>query len=1200
MVVAAIAVNIIPGVGQVLSAAMITAITTAGITAGLGLAANALGLGAKAPKISDAQAGRLYANVDVTTPRKIVLGRTAFPLDVRYEEWEAQGDQPQAKLHRIYFHAAHKVNSYSQLWVEDKLAWSVTGGITPDFYDHDGSNQADYLSVLTRTEGSAANVITIGDGSKWGSTRRCTGLAYSRVIYRTLSSDPEDHPMDSPFSSGVAQRQTMIGEGALVYDPRQDSTRGGSGTMRADNQATWAFTGTGGEIGRNPVLQILWYLLGWRINGKLSVGRGIPPSRIDMASFAIAANICDETVTSSVNGSEPRYRSDGVFSENDDPNMVLDTLKAACNAEITDNGGLIAIQLRTNDLASVAAQLTERDVLGPFIWKQTSDVEQTFNVVRGRYTDPSSLSLYQLKDYPEVAVDSPDGIDRVEPFELPTVESVSQAQRLAKQRLSRNLYRGTFAADFNARAWAATQGKVVELSFSPLGWNQKKFRVLEMGIRRDGVVPLVLQEESANVYLWDNSDVAPVPAFVPTRYDPRYAPQRRLLDTIQPGATRNVWRGEWQAGVLYFVGDLVIISSYVYECITQHVSVGGQPPPNVNWQLWFATSATDAVIANITNPGVTVPATWDGIVAPADYASAQGEWQVFAGTTDVTSLFLPVVVPVDGNPDTLDYTISAGGYAVTGSFDPEDDIAELTMQVNGTGSFAGVQFERTFRLTKVRAAFPVDHDPPPQPTGLVVSSHIVTDTQGIQHTILEANWNASPASDLAYYRLNVRQQGGNFVEYVIGGTYWSTEALPNTTYEATLRAVDTSDNVSITYPTAPAVISHTTGKDTTAPAAPSGLVAGATYQQVFLNWTNPAAADLAAVQVYENTTNASGTATMIATVAAASGQPGTYSRALATGNTRYYWLKAVDTSGNASAFTNVAGPVTTAAIDAGTQILPGSITSPLITVNSLNGDRIQAGTITANKLFVSGNSTADALPTGITIGVGGTSIGTVDTRASDPLARANAQTTKLAPGLVLITGTTSLADWRNGTDQTKIEGGAIAANTITANKLTIGQRGLDIVGLEFEHNKPSLNNVSWTSGVINYVDDAGAVASATIAAGSAAYSAGILYVYWVKGATALSTTTNLATANTADNVILATYRGTTDLVADYGRTVIDGSKIKTGSVTATQMKAGYLEATWATITVLRTATSGARLEIDTTQVRVYDSTNVLRTRMGVW
>ena len=62
---------------------------------------------------------------------------------------------------------------------------------------------------------------------------------------------------------------------------------------------------------------------------------------------------------------------------------------------------------------------------------------------------------------------------------------------------------------------------------------------------------------------------------------------------------------------------------------------------------------------------------------------------------------------------------------------------------------------------------------------------------------------------------------------------------------------------------------------------------------------------------------------------------------------------------------------------------------------------------------------------------------------------------------------------------------------------------------------------------------------------------------WVGGAlvfgACLSATTAQATAFGANNVVLATYQGGTLLDADYGRTVIDGSDIKTGTVTASQL-----------------------------------------------
>ncbi|KAK0348973.1 hypothetical protein LTR94_035028, partial [Friedmanniomyces endolithicus] len=41
-----------------------------------------------------------------------------------------------------------------------------------------------------------------------------------------------------------------------------------------------------------------------------------------------------------------------------------------------------------------------------------------------------------------------------------------------------------------------------------------------MAIQVDGKVPMMLREEAPQIYAWDGSDVAPVLAAAPTRYDP--------------------------------------------------------------------------------------------------------------------------------------------------------------------------------------------------------------------------------------------------------------------------------------------------------------------------------------------------------------------------------------------------------------------------------------------------------------------------------------------------------------------------------------------------------------------------------------------------------------------------------------------------------------------------------------------------------
>lgn len=501
-VVASVA-SFIPGVGQVVAA----------VAGAVALGASLLTGKPKSPEASPSDRDRLVANIDTRAARKIVYGRTAMATDIRDQEFTGTD---QEFLHRFIVVAAHKVGSIEQIYFDDKLAWTSAGGVQGEF--------SGYLTVATRLEGSAANAINIS--SRMGNTRRYTGLAYVHLRFRLTGTDKNS---DSPFSQAVPTRLTIIGDAMPIYDPRKDPTFGGVGSHRADDQSTWDW---GVNTYRNPPLQLLNFLIGWRINGKISVGKGIPIERINVASFIAAANLCDEAVSLAAGGTEPRYRTDGIFSEADAMDLVLDQFKSSMNAILDDVDGQIRLQVLYNDLSVPRAAFTEDDVLGAVNWSPQIKLSDQFNIIRGTYTDASVNSLYQSVSYPEVEIASEDGIDRVETINYPLVQSASQAQRLANQRLQRMQFGGVMAAAFQATAWKVQKGDVIEQSFPSLGFDDKLFRVVDTDVQMNGVVNMTLREEDAALYAWDEDEAPAVVPAPPDTYN--FALNPLFLDIQQP------------------------------------------------------------------------------------------------------------------------------------------------------------------------------------------------------------------------------------------------------------------------------------------------------------------------------------------------------------------------------------------------------------------------------------------------------------------------------------------------------------------------------------------------------------------------------------------------------------------------------------------------------------------------------------------
>ncbi len=421
--------------------------------------------------------------------RKIIFGKTAAPLDVRF--WQVWGTGG-TKFDEVLALASHRVNGVKELCFENVLA-----------IDAGGTVQAPYIGVVTRatvlgTVGQAA--LAVGDGTQY-----TAGATFDGCAAMVLAWVPDEKKLPN----GIPSRYTQVVEGALVYDPRRDSTQtGGSGTHRANDRSTWNYAtvdGNGQPIGRNNALQALWYLLGWTIPTKdaggtvtgeaLVCGRGVDPSDINMASFIAGANACE------IAG----YYTDVVLTTEDD--HTTNEGKITCGGligRLIDPGGLWSYYANVDDTANIAVELTDADILEnvSVSWDDSNGMNEQFNQVVGKFVNPSATTLFQAFPYPMVrdaTYEANLGVKRRKSQDFEQVLDGVLAQRLARLMLNAAQFQGEFQAGFMARAIKAQAWSVVRYTSERFGWT-KLFRVWRHDITTDGGVGMLLKEIHPSIW----------------------------------------------------------------------------------------------------------------------------------------------------------------------------------------------------------------------------------------------------------------------------------------------------------------------------------------------------------------------------------------------------------------------------------------------------------------------------------------------------------------------------------------------------------------------------------------------------------------------------------------------------------------------------------------------------------------------------
>ncbi|MDX0432922.1 hypothetical protein GOL30_26335 [Sinorhizobium medicae] len=396
-------------------------------TAALAFGATALqGMFVDKPKVPKPDDGSY--NLKQSVPSlAYVLGRTKKGGD--YVFLEEKG----GKAHHVIVWAGHRIHQYVQHYLhDDKATLSVDGGVTePGHYDKDGVSFVHIKTKLGLNSETAYTDVVTAFPTIWNNNCRGDGLASVYMTCKTVDQTDflDIYPNQMPEHSAV-------GDGALLYDPRKDSTQGGVGSHRYTNPNTWEFSS-------NLALMRLWHLC-HPVGGKMAY------QNMYLPDWANAANVCDQNVTNRSGGTEKRYHGGFWFRASNDPIEVGRIMDEAAELVVYERAdGKIGVH--AGEFVTPDVRLTAENTFSIRVDKNKRRAATVLGV-SGRYVNTAKDYITEdaaIYGQPYAVVD--DTTERTRTFENAAIQSHNHCQRKQKLTYVRaNARKVSVVADYTA------------------------------------------------------------------------------------------------------------------------------------------------------------------------------------------------------------------------------------------------------------------------------------------------------------------------------------------------------------------------------------------------------------------------------------------------------------------------------------------------------------------------------------------------------------------------------------------------------------------------------------------------------------------------------------------------------------------------------------------------------------------------------
>lgn len=414
------------------------------------------------PEVPSQEAsGTMYTVNSTVEPRRIIYGQT---LVSGLRVYASVTGTENEYLWNVIALAAHEVEDITDVWLDSTvIADGEIGdapGVQPSTFTNVTGGSHDYNDFvgIQRMLGTTTQAYSSWLGAQdanWTSSHQGKGVAYIVTCYKYFTPEAEDDP--NPWQSVPSNIRAVV-KGKKVYDPRLDSTNGGSGSHRYDQPATWAWS-------ENPALCLRDYLI------DTSLGLSIDNTAIDDVLISAAANTCEETVSLPSAGSEDRYTFNGTLHTGMTPAQIIMSILTAMQGTIIFREGKFRVYAGEYNAPTVT--LTSDDLAGEIKVRAISPTKDRFNACQATYT--SVGDKYQTMEASLVTnstYEAEDGGTRLTKYiSLPHCNSETMAQRIGIQLVEFSRMQKVVEFPAKPSAYQLACHDTVTLDIPEMGWS---------------------------------------------------------------------------------------------------------------------------------------------------------------------------------------------------------------------------------------------------------------------------------------------------------------------------------------------------------------------------------------------------------------------------------------------------------------------------------------------------------------------------------------------------------------------------------------------------------------------------------------------------------------------------------------------------------------------------------------------------------